>query len=75
VAERLAREGVELAERTDFVNHSADARVDLAIVLSRLRRTDDAQAALAEALRLYERKGNVVAAERVRAQLATPASL
>jgi tetratricopeptide (TPR) repeat protein len=74
-AERLAREGVELAERTDFVNHIADARVDLAIVLRRLRRTDDAQAALTEAALLYERKGNVVAVERVRAQLATPASL
>jgi predicted ATPase/class 3 adenylate cyclase len=74
-AERLAREGVEIAERTDFLNPRADALVDLAQVLRRLRRSEDAQAAFAEATRLYERKGNVVAVQRVRAALATPASL
>ena len=74
-AERLAREAVEIAEPTDFLNHRADALVDHASVLRGLRRGEEAQAALSGALELYERKGNVVAAERVRADLATPASL
>jgi predicted ATPase/class 3 adenylate cyclase/DNA-binding winged helix-turn-helix (wHTH) protein len=74
-AERLVREAVELAEATDFVNSRADALVDLAVVLRRRRRGDDVQAALTEARRLYELKGNLVAAERVRAELATPAPL
>jgi class 3 adenylate cyclase/DNA-binding winged helix-turn-helix (wHTH) protein len=69
-AERLAREAVELAERTDFVNDRGDAMLDLAIVLRQAGRLEDARAAFAEGLRLYERKGNVVAAGRVRAELA-----
>ena len=60
---------------TDFVNHSADALVDLGIVLGSAGRADDAQAALAQALDLYELKGNAVAARRVRADLAMPAPL
>lgn len=74
-AERLAQQAATLAEKTDFVNHRADALVDLGIVLRQLRRADDAQAVFAEALRLYEQKGNAVAAARVRADLAMPAPL
>jgi tetratricopeptide (TPR) repeat protein len=74
-AERLAREAVTLAERTDFVNHRADALVDLGIVLHQRRRQEDSQAAFADALRLYEHKGNSVAMERVRADLVMPAPL
>ncbi len=65
-AERLAREAVTLAETTDFVNQRADALVDLGIVLGRLGRGEDAQSTFGEAIRLYEHKGNVVAAGRVR---------
>jgi predicted ATPase/class 3 adenylate cyclase len=74
-AERLAQEAVTLAERTDFVNQRADALMDLGIVLGRLSRSEDAQAAFGEAVRLYEQKGNVVVAERVRSDLVMPAPL
>jgi predicted ATPase len=74
-AERLARDAVTLAETTDFVNQRADALVDLGIVLGRLSRHEDAQAAFGESVRLYEQKGNVVAADRVRSELVMPAPL
>jgi Flp pilus assembly protein TadD len=66
---------VNLAETTDFVNQRADALVDLGIVLGRLGRGEDAQSTFGEAIRLYEHKGNVVAAGRVRSDLVTPAAL
>jgi hypothetical protein len=68
-AERLARKSVALAEGTDFLNDQADACADLAEVLE-LAGRDEASAALEEALTLYERKCNLVMAERVRARLA-----
>ena len=74
-AERLAQEAVTLAGRTDFVNQRADALVDLGIVLRQFRRAYDAQAVFGQALRLYEQKGNAVAARNVRADLAMPAPL
>jgi tetratricopeptide (TPR) repeat protein len=74
-AERLAQEAVTLAGKTDFVNHRADALVDLGVVLRLFRRPYDAQAVLGQALRLYEQKGNAVAAARVRADLVMPAPL
>jgi len=70
-AEALARDAVELAEKTDDLNLHAAALTALAEVLARDRRAD-AQAAGEEALRLYERKGNVVSARsaaRVLAEL------
>jgi tetratricopeptide (TPR) repeat protein len=74
-AERLAQQAVTLAGRTDFMNHRADALVDLGVVLRQFRRPYDAQAVLGQALRLYEQKGNAVAAARVRADLVMPAPL
>jgi predicted ATPase/class 3 adenylate cyclase len=65
-AEVLAREAVELAQVTDFVNHRADALLDLSQVLKASRRIDEAVAVAAEALRLYELKGNTVAAAATR---------
>jgi hypothetical protein len=53
----LAREAVALAERSDFVNHRGRGGRD----------------ALAEALGLFELKGNAVAAGRAKAELAKPA--
>lgn len=72
-AERLAREAVELAERTDFVNLHGDALMSLAEVLRLAGRPTDA--ATAAAVRLYEQKGNLIAATRVRAavEAASPA--
>jgi predicted ATPase/class 3 adenylate cyclase len=69
-AEALAREAVTLAERTDFVNHQADALVDLAYILNEAGRAKEARAAVKQALRLYQRKGNLVAARKIRSDLA-----
>jgi len=69
-AESLARQAVSLAMQTDFLNHRGDALLDLAHVLHQAGRPDAARASAAEALDLYERKGNLVAAESVRSFLA-----
>lgn len=71
-AERLAREASAMAAPTDFVDLRAKAAADLAEVLHMARKTDESQLALAEAIRLYEQKGNVAAAERTRSRLAEP---
>jgi tetratricopeptide (TPR) repeat protein len=65
--ERLAREAVALGAETDMLNAHADALVDLAEVLALAGQ--DAQAELDKALGLYERKGNLVMAERTRSRL------
>jgi tetratricopeptide (TPR) repeat protein len=67
-AHALAIEAVRLAERTDFLTIHADALVDLAEVVREGGRTDEADAALAAALELYQRKGDVASAARVRAE-------
>jgi tetratricopeptide (TPR) repeat protein len=70
-AERLARQAVALAERTDFVNHQAESHAVLGAVLGWRGRYEGSQAELREALRLYEQKGNLMAAMEVRADLAS----
>ncbi len=63
----LAREAVELAEGTDYLEFVAEAWLKLAEVL---RATGgDAGAPASEALARYERKGNLVGAARARALL------
>jgi predicted ATPase len=69
-AERYAREAVAFAERTDDTNTIADAHVVLGSVLVLRGNTEAAHAELSRALELYESKGNLVGAERVRAELA-----
>ena len=66
-AERLAREAVSLAERTDFLQTHGDALVTLADVLRRAGRPGEAVPYVEKALALYEQKGSTVLAERVRA--------
>jgi DNA-binding SARP family transcriptional activator len=61
-AEAFAREAVALAEQTDFLVVHADALAALAEVLRLGGRPAEADPVLGDALRLYERKGNVVAA-------------
>jgi hypothetical protein len=68
-AERLAREAVELAASTDFLTLRGDAFLDLARVLEVGGQAREAVAVLTEGLELYERKGNLVSAERARARL------
>jgi len=72
-AERMARQAVSLAERTDFLNHRGDALVVLGAVLAQQQRPEPAHEALAGALAVYEQKGNLAAAARVRATLAPSA--
>jgi tetratricopeptide (TPR) repeat protein len=71
-AERLAREAVTLAAATDLLNVQADAYADFAEVLALAGKRDEAAAALWQALDRYDRKGNIVMAERTRARLADP---
>ena len=65
-AEALAREAVALAQVTDFVNHRADALLDLSQVLKASRRVDEAVTSASEALNLYQLKGNLVSAYATR---------
>ncbi|HEX2031305.1 MAG TPA: adenylate/guanylate cyclase domain-containing protein [Actinomycetota bacterium] len=69
-AERLVRDAVMLADGTDFLETRADVRLALAEVLELAGRGAEAAAAIREAADLYERKGNVVSADRARAALA-----
>jgi tetratricopeptide (TPR) repeat protein len=68
-AEKLAREAVEIIERTDGLNFQGAAFCDLADVLRAAGRDDEAAAALEEALDRYERKRNLAMARRVRERL------
>jgi hypothetical protein len=66
-AERIAREGVAIAERTDWLNLRGYALMDLADVLRLMGRVDDARRNAQGAVKLFERKGNRVMASRARA--------
>jgi ATP/maltotriose-dependent transcriptional regulator MalT len=63
-AERLARDAVELAATTDFLDLQARTLLDLAEVLALAGRVDEVPILIAAARKRYERKGNVVAAEQ-----------
>jgi predicted ATPase len=69
-AERLAREATARAAPTDLLDDSAQALADLAEVLRLAGRPKESAKALEEALHLYRQKGNVAAAESLRAVLA-----
>jgi tetratricopeptide (TPR) repeat protein len=64
-AESYARRAVELRPDNEFLEVAAEARLALAEAL-RLQGKPEALSMAAEALELYERKGNVIAAARVR---------
>jgi len=66
-AELLAREAVRLIRTTDAPGMKADALLDLAQVLHRSARVEEAQAVAAEAKGLYELKGNTIGAARAAA--------
>jgi tetratricopeptide (TPR) repeat protein len=69
-AKQLAREAVSIADETQMLNAQADAYADLAEVLLLGGDLEKAAAALEEAHMRYERKGNLVFADRTRARLA-----
>jgi len=68
-SEKLAREAVAIVERTDLLNHQGEALTDLAEVLAAAGRTDEAIAALEEAIARYERKKNLAMVAQVKPQL------
>ena len=68
-AERLAREAVALSDTTEMLNAQADAYADLGEVLVLARRPEEAATAFEQALERYERKENLVMAERIRERL------
>ncbi len=72
LTERIANPWDALAARTDFLDDRARAVADLAEVLRLAGRPKESAAALEEAIGLHERKGNVVAAKKLRALLAEP---
>jgi class 3 adenylate cyclase/tetratricopeptide (TPR) repeat protein len=69
-AQRLARQAVTIGDDTDLLDAQGDAYADLAEVLLLVRKPDEAAAALEQALDRYQRKGNLVSAQRVQTRLA-----
>jgi tetratricopeptide (TPR) repeat protein len=69
-AEALVVRAIELTGQTVDISLQADVLVDLATVLHLAGRDDEALPPLAEALALYERKGDLVSAARIAAQTA-----
>jgi DNA-binding SARP family transcriptional activator len=74
-AEALAREAIDLVDRTECLNRRAKVRLDLAEVLRAAGRAPEAAAAGEEAIALYLQKGNAAAAEQARTLPAEPALL
>ena len=68
-AERLVRDAVARAENTDFLDLRARATADLGEILRLAGRSADSAAAVEEAIRLYELKGNVAAATTLRGKI------
>jgi hypothetical protein len=58
---------VELIEGTDALNMRASSLLSLARALAAAGRSEEAAKSAAEAVRLYETKGNVVSAGKARA--------
>ena len=67
---RLADEAIAINGPTDYLSGQGDGWEVRGLVLETAGRGDDARAAYEEAIDRFERKGNVVAAARVRARLA-----
>jgi class 3 adenylate cyclase/DNA-binding winged helix-turn-helix (wHTH) protein len=74
-AERVAREAVDMTSSTDALNERARSLADLAEVLRVAGRHEAAQAPAAEALELYEQKGNLAAVALLRASEARRAPI
>ncbi|MBA3728790.1 MAG: tetratricopeptide repeat protein, partial [Actinobacteria bacterium] len=67
--ERIAREAVAIIERTDEIDHQGQAWLDLAEVLHLAGKAGDARMAVEEAVERFERKGNLIMAQRARVLL------
>ncbi len=69
-AERLAREAVAMLATSDYLDAHAAAVGDLGDVLHLAGKLEESAAATEEAIRMYERKGNIAVAGQRRARLA-----
>jgi DNA-binding SARP family transcriptional activator len=69
-AVRLAREGVEIGDQTDFPNFRGDAYLDLGETLVLAGRAGEGREAIETARAIYEAKGNVVSTARAAERLA-----
>jgi predicted negative regulator of RcsB-dependent stress response len=67
-------DATRLITRTDYLNYTADTIRIRGRVLLAAGRREEAQAAFDEALSLFERKGNVASARRLRTWLERPAA-
>jgi tetratricopeptide (TPR) repeat protein len=74
-AEKVAREAVDMTSSTDALNERARSLADLAEVLRVTGRDEAAQAPAAEAIDLYEQKGNIAAVALLRASEARRAPI
>jgi tetratricopeptide (TPR) repeat protein len=70
-AERWARSAVDHASRTDFTAYHAAAQLELASILSTLKRRQDAASEARAALALYQTKGDRPGVARTQALLET----
>ena len=71
-AESLVGEALSLIRRSDDLNSQGDTLMDLAEVLRLARKPERAALAVEEARELFERKGNVVSAQRAQQLLQDP---
>jgi tetratricopeptide (TPR) repeat protein len=69
-AERIAREAVASGDESEMTNVQGDCYADLGDVLLLAGKPEEAAEALVQALERYERKENLVMAERTRERLA-----
>jgi tetratricopeptide (TPR) repeat protein len=70
----LGLTGADLADGWNWPNDDARVRLAYAEVLRAAGETDEADSEVHRALELYDRKGNIAAAERVRATTALPST-
>ena len=68
-AEQLAREAIAIGQDTDMLDAQADTYADLGEVLVLDGKPNEAAVALEQALERYERKGNLVSAQRAQTRL------
>jgi predicted ATPase len=68
-AEELARSAAALAAQSDLLNEHADTLLELSHVLATAGQVSEAHSAAAEALALYQRKGNLPGARESRRYL------
>jgi tetratricopeptide (TPR) repeat protein len=73
-AEQVARDALAIVAATDLIDFHGEVLLEVAALLGRDSREPERRECVEEALELFERKGNLVAADRARALLAGAAT-